>query len=195
MRPVTALASFVVASAFVLAASTPAEAATTIRDPSPPDYKVEIEPHGILQPGGFFDTLGSTGFGVGGRFSIPIMSPGFVKTINDSIAISFGADLVYFDSYAYWCNGNSCSGNSFWRLYVPVALQWNFWLSDKWSVFGEPGLVLRQPLGACIAGAPCNDSFVVPAFWAGARYHFSDRVALTLRAGFPEVLTVGVSFF
>jgi hypothetical protein len=32
------------------------------------------------------------------------------------------------------------------------------------------------------------------AFWAGARYHFSEKVALTMRVGWPSV-SVGVSFF
>jgi hypothetical protein len=198
MRRVSKLAmSAVVAAAFaaVSVPAAPAAAASTIRSPHPPEYPVEIEPHLILQPDGVYYAGGTTGIGIGARFSIPIMSPGFVKTINDSIAISFGPDLLHYEAYNY-CYGGVCSGNSFWRLYFPVAMQWNFWLTDKWSVFGEPGLVVRSNLGDnCVAGAPCRQSNIAPAFWAGARFHFSDRIALTMRVGFPEAVSVGVSFF
>ena len=198
MHRVSKLAmSAVVAAVFaaVSAPAAPAAAASTIRSPNPPQYKVEIEPHLLLQPDSLYYNGGTFGVGVGARFSIPIMSPGFVKTINDSIAISFGPDLVHYDGYD-WCQGNVCYGQSYWRLYFPVAMQWNFWLTDKWSVFGEPGLVVRSNLGDnCVAGAPCRQSLVTPAFWAGARFHFSDAVALTMRVGFPEALSVGVSFF
>jgi hypothetical protein len=35
---------------------------------------------------------------------------------------------------------------------------------------------------------------VLPAFFAGARYFFSDTVSLTMRVGFPTT-SIGVSFF
>jgi hypothetical protein len=62
-------------------------------------------------------------------------------------------------------------------------MQWNFWLSRNWSVFGEPGGLVdfeKRPKPR-------------PGFWAGARYHFTDRITLTLRAGFPT-FSAGVSF-
>ena len=40
-----------------------------------------------------------------------------------------------------------------------------------------------------------NDTSVGPAFWVGGRYHFSDSVSLTMRLGYPDLLTIGVSFF
>src|SRR6185295_980958 len=109
----------------------------TIRDPNPPRYSVEIEPK--LNAAYLFSTgYGGNAWGPGVRFSIPVMSPGFVKTINDSIAISFGADLLHYNGRAYYCNGRGCPAtyysDSFWALYVPVTMQWNFWLTDKWSV-------------------------------------------------------------
>jgi hypothetical protein len=199
MRSLAKLASLV-AVGLAVAVPSSAEAASTIRSPNPPQYKVEIEPHGIFA-GDVLYYEGTTGFGAGVRFSIPLMSPGFIKTINDSIAISFGPDLVHFDSYRYNCGGGYCyNGTDFWRLYFPVAMQWNFWLTDKWSVFGEPGLVFRHDFVSdyCPPGVACTANGVHTidfAFWAGARFHFSDRVALTMRVGFPEAFSIGVSFF
>jgi hypothetical protein len=34
----------------------------------------------------------------------------------------------------------------------------------------------------------------LPAFYAGARYRFGDRISLTMRVGFPTA-SIGVSFF
>jgi hypothetical protein len=173
-------------------------AASIIKDPNPPKYKLEIEPHLNVQ---YFyrDTYGAHGFGPGIRFSIPIMSPGFIKTINDSIAISFGGDLLrlsYYENKS--CDRNGCyDGPGFWAFYAPVALQWNFWLTDKISVFGEPGLVLRTPFGDYdrkYSGRGA-DPFVWWAFYGGARFHFSDSIALTLRAGYPTGISVGISIF
>lgn len=187
-----------IAAALALAPAT-ASAVSIIKDPNPPKYKVEIEPHLNVQ---YFyrDTYGAYGFGPGVRFGIPVMSPGFIKTINNSVAINFGADLLYLRPHRKYCDGRGCygyDGGGFWGLYTPVTLQWNFWLTDKWSVFGEPGVVLRTPFGGCDRTFGCRgtDSFVWWAFYAGARYHFSDSVALTMRVGYPTGISVGVSIF
>lgn len=194
MRWFPKLASIVVVSAAVASAAAPAEAALTIRSPTPPEYKVEIEPHGIIQTDAFYYE-GRSGFGGGARFSIPLMSPGFIKSINDSVAISFGPDLIHYDYYRTVCGADQCNGSSFWRLYFPVTMQWNFWLSDKWSVFGEPGIIFRHTFVDCGPGTDCRQRTFDPAFFVGGRFHFSERVALTMRVGFPEALSVGVSFF
>src|SRR5690242_15546200 len=53
-----------------------------------PSYSVEIEPH--LDFAFFLPTAGSSGFGLGGRFTIPIVKNGFVPSINNSVGIGFG---------------------------------------------------------------------------------------------------------
>lgn len=184
-----------------VAVATPSNAAVIIKDPNPPHYKLEIEPHLNLQYF-WFDHYNGHGFGPGVRFGIPILAPGFIKKINDSVAISFGADFLRYTGREFCSNegrGNfvCTSGASYWVLYAPVTMQWNFWLTDKWSVFGEPGLVVRTAFGdACNRAFGCdNRSPIWFAFYAGARFHFSDSVALTLRAGYPNGLSVGVSIF
>ncbi len=182
-----------------LATERTASAESIIRTPNPPRYAVEIEPHLNLS---MLDwDYGGTSFGPGIRFGIPIMSPGFVPRINDSVAISFGADLVRYSGYTYTCNAAGCYDTaSFWAAYVPVTLQWNFWLTDRWSVFGEPGLTLRHSFqdDYCGLGPGYNcrgRDRLLGTFYVGARLHLSDALALTFRAGYPNGLSVGLSIF
>jgi hypothetical protein len=178
-------------------------AQSTIRDPHPPQYPVEIEPKLDLDPSGFHNYSGF-GFGPGIRFSIPVMSPGFVKTINDSIAISFGLDLIHYDGYAYYYGCGRfglCTYNygTFWSAYFPVVMQWNFWLTDKWSVFGEPGFAFRHSFYSdtyCAPGVYCpsHDDFY-PAFFVGGRFAVGGHLTLTMRLGYPTLFSFGLSIF
>lgn len=191
----------------LFALSPSALAQSTIKDPNPPKYSVEIEPKLNFAPGDFY-AYGGTGFGPGVRFSIPIMSPGFVKSINDSVAISFGLDVVHYSGYHYYyadCGRFGCANyydaGDFWAMHVPVVLQWNFWLTDRWSVFAEPGVSFRH---AFYSDAYCNpnlysscgnrDDFYF-AFFAGGRFALSDKVALTMRIGHPILFSLGLSLF
>ena len=126
-----------------------------------PDYFLEAEPHALLEP---FDK--DPKFGVGFRGTIELIDNGFVQTINNTVGLGFGLD---------WVDG---------RFTVPIVMQWNFWLSDNWSVFGEPGGAIRFGKG---------DTKPVPVLMGGGRLHFSDYIALTLRAGYPS-FSVGISF-
>jgi hypothetical protein len=135
-----------------------------------PLYKFEAEPHGLLGFGGPFRG-GHGELGAGFRGTVVIVDNGFVKTINDSVGITFGGDLFF--------------GRG--TLFVPVALQWNFWLSTHWSVFGEPGI------GFAANHDPSRD-LLHPVLMVGGRYHFTDKIALTMRIGYPAI-SVGASFF
>jgi len=70
-------------------------------------------------------------------------------------------------------------------FYLPVVMQWNFWLHRKWSVFGEPGVAIYFDDGKA--------EFTPFVVYAGGRYHFNDRIALTMRLGYPS-FSLGVSF-
>jgi hypothetical protein len=213
------VATRIVASAIATLVAGRAHAVSTIKTPDPPVYSVEIEPK--LNLSYLFGTAyGGDALGPGVRFSIPLMSPGFVKTINDSVGIGFGLDILhynggYYGGYYGYCNGNpkDCPGysygydSSFWAVGVPVVMQWNFWLTDKWSVFGEPGLTLRhaffpdypwcQPPNYNPKFGPCvpdqNNLFFT--FYAGGRYNFNDKFALTMRLGYPIDFSIGLSIF
>ncbi len=144
-----------------------AEESTIKNEGQHPHYFFDAEPHGLVGYGGPFYNGGYPGVGFRGTFTI--VKDGFVPTINNSVGIGVGADVFFGRGGSY--------------VIVPVVMQWNFWLSTHWSVFGEPGL-----------GITSGDNVLTPIFAAGGRYNFNNRVALTMRIGYPSV-SVGVSFF
>jgi hypothetical protein len=194
----------VAALSAVVAVSADANAESIIKSPGDhPNYSVEIEPHvnfGWANRG----FVGSAAFGLGARFSIPIVQNGFIPSINNSVAISFGLDYLrygcnvrYFNDREYDC------GASF--LLFPVAMQWNFWFTPKFSVFGEPGLYVYHGFFDDVCGSDprfrngvvCSTPTKTSIDWmlhAGGRFHFNDTIALTLRVGYPTV-SFGVSIF
>jgi hypothetical protein len=162
-----------------------------------PDYSFEAEPHLLLGLWGVPGPGDGTGFGVGFRGSIPIVDNGFIKKINNNVAITFGIDWMHYevDDWCgrYWRDRRAvyCGyDDDFSIVWLPVAMQWNFFLSENWSVFGEPGFALR--INDDHYDDDIDFDFV---FYAGGRFHFSDTVSLTMRIGWPSALSVGVSFF
>lgn len=193
------LAAFAALS-LVLATASPAEAQSIIKTPGDhPNYKVELEPHLDF---GLANLYASTGFGAGARASIPIVQNGFIPTLNNSIAISFGLDYLRYSGCYYGAGvfgnnaGIGCGGASYFLF--PVVMQWNFWLTPRWSVFGEPGLYVYHGVFDNFCGGlknctePTQTSLSFAAY-AGGRLHFNDSVALTLRVGYPTI-SLGVSF-
>jgi hypothetical protein len=190
-RPPAAAFLFALAVLVALVADWPARADDTVKHPGDhPAYNVEAEPHLLL---GWDDVYASDGYGIGARFSIPIVDNGFVSSINNSVAIGFGLDLLHYDSC--WYNA-PCSAN---YIHIPVVMQWNFYVAHRWSVFGEPGLVIFHgffedcPSNISCPGRPRVTS-LEPALYLGGRYHFNDKMSLTMRIGFPSI-SVGLSFF
>jgi hypothetical protein len=172
----------------------------TIRRPGDhPLYSVELEPHLPIGWGGLGGRYGGdAALGLGARFSIPVVHNGFVPTINNSIAVTFGIDWVHY--FGCYNTGANCSAD---YITLPVALQWNFYVSQHWSVFGEPGFAIYHGFFStcqnfdgtfCSHPSGFSETGIVPALFLGGRYHFTDRVSLTMRIGYPT-LSVGVSFF
>jgi hypothetical protein len=182
-----------------LLAARGANAQSIIKSPGDhPDYSVELEPHGLF---GWGHLYRGGGFGLGGRASIPIVKNGFIPSINNSVAISFGLDWVrYSGCYFQDVRGPNrveygCGASYF---IFPAAMQWNFWLTPKWSAFGEPGLYVYHGIfdDFCPLGTVCTTptrTSVDFAFYVGGRFHFSEKAALTMRIGYPT-FSVGVSF-
>jgi hypothetical protein len=130
-------------------------------DTDHPAYFFEAEPHFAISP--FHD---GGGYGAGFQGTFNVAKEGFIRRFNDSVGVGFGVN---------WVN------NDKWLL--SAAMQWNFWLTDRWSVFGEPGVGVRLN----------NDADFWPSLGAGGRFHFTPNITLTFRIGFP-VSAVGVSF-
>ncbi len=170
-----------------------AYADSTIKEPGQHlDYHVEIEPHGVLGLAYWdFGPYGTLGFGGGARFSIPICKNCFIPKINNNVAISFGADFVAYP----FGNGSFV----FTDIYLPVAMQWNFFIHKKWTIAGEFGFApvvgAFYDYGYCGGGPGCRNWWIYPDAGFVARYHFNERVALTMRLGFPEFFNIGVSFW
>jgi hypothetical protein len=136
--------------------------------------QVETEIHAVL---------GSHSLGAGVRVGIPIVNQGFVSTINNNVAINFGADLLNWPD-------DEVRG-----VIVPVMLQWNFYLTRDWSVFAEGGVAFQS----WFSTPPDHNGdtfFTWPGFSIGGRYYFNpgNYPALVMRVGYPSGLTVGVSF-
>lgn len=193
--------------AFALTFAPESQAQTIIKDDAgSPDYSVELEPHGIVTP--FWPPRGSADLGLGAGLMVGInLAPrGFIPTINDSVALGLGFDWVnYFGgraaegTCAEW-NGTGneriCvrvrgpAGGGGTYFYAPAVMQWNFYLTQSWSVFGEPGFALYGDVGL-----DNRLRFgVTPVFFVGGRFHFSKPAALTFRVGYPYT-TVGLSIF
>ncbi len=160
MRSATVLTWLALGSALWLVTPHALADTSIIKNPGDhADYIFEAEPHALVAP---FDDFRP---GVGFRGTFNIVDNGFIKSINNSVGIGIGAD---------WTKDH-------WR--IPIVMQWNFWLSRNWSVFGEPGALVdfgKKPKPH-------------PAIYAGGRFHFTERITLTMRVGHPTA-SVGVSF-
>ena len=135
-----------------------------------------------------------------------IVQNGFVPSINNSVAISFGVDWVHYSGtgcYVYNTGPHLYTGPCYDvgdanTLFFPVVMQWNFFVARQWSVFGEPGLVIYHGFFDYCTNAPAgcqnpSSTGVDVALYVGGRYHVSDHVALVLRIGYPT-FSFGVSF-
>jgi hypothetical protein len=182
----------------VLSVAGNVQAQSSIKVPGQrPAYAFELEPHLLLTPFSAPDGPTGDGYGLGVRGTIEVAPDGFIPKLNDSVGIGFGLDWIHYDGqggrgycrqFEYTAQGVpvcvETSAHSSNYIYIPVVMQWNFWLHRQWSVFGEPGLALSHRTG---------DFGVVPVFMAGGRFHFNDSVALTMRLGYPS-FSLGVSF-
>lgn len=202
MKAIPLLGASLLAAAALTTLSSPARADLVIKNPNAhPDYRVELEPQvemvlfhpgygiggyggGRYGYGGYYGSgcsgaIGCPEFGGGFRASIKIVDPGFIPKLNNTIAITFGIDITNCQ-YCYAHN----NGFSVW---TPIGLQWNFFLTDKFSAFADLGFTLR------------GDGFfqsIYPDFMLelGGRYHINKNIGLTFRVGYPFV-TFGPSFF
>ena len=186
-------------------ASTASAQSTIQKYGARPSYGFELEPHmavGWIDPPGYGT---GEGLGLGGRATFEIIGHGFIPSINNSVGIGVGLDWIH-----YYGDGTGPRGECIARvpgpagtsictevrgsgsdntdyLWVPVVMQWNFWLHRRWSVFGE--------LGAAFRWDDMHEFGFSPLIsWGGGRFHITDNTTLTLRLGIPFVLTPYISF-
>lgn len=145
--------------------------------------RFDVEPHFVLGYG-FDRGPGYTdGVGFGLRLGVPLLPHGPLA-INNSLVLSFGADLTYWSG--------PFQRDTFWRtseVIFPFMLQWNFYLTPWFSIFPEIGAAFGS--GGCGACA----FFALPGVAFGARIHLDGRAgypALVFRVGFPSGFTAGI---
>jgi len=172
-------------------------------------YSADLEPHLAL---GLDDSVyyAGGGFGLGARVTIPFLRNGPVSTINNDMGIGFGLDWLTRGSSCYRYYGPAYLNNyydcSAYAFYLPIVVQWNFYLTDIITVYGEPGLGIRishatwsypGPYAGCPAGAVCQGSDTatdpIPIIAGGAKFMFGRTIGLNVRLGYPY-FTVGASF-
>jgi len=206
MPAVAKLPAFVLGLALAAGLTRPAAAQSTIKQyGARPSYGVELEPHlniGWIDPPG----LGTgEGLGVGARGTFEIVHHGFIPSLNNSVGIGVGLDWIHYVGDGTGPRGtctqftpgpagtNICtqvagSGHDNTDyLWIPVVLQWNFWLARRWSAFGEVGAAIRVDDMSDFGFSP----FLT---WVGGRYHITDNTTLTLRLGIPFVITPYITF-
>ena len=166
-----------------------------------PGYTLEVEPHlvaGLANPPGPGVNQGG---GAGLRGSFVVSRDGFIPSANDSLAIGFGIDALHYrGAYGDYfgtcvsrapapggtlvCTEVDSPGGPRNYLFVPLVLQWNFWLTERWSAFVEPGIDLYFT---------AHHGGVVPSLGLGGRFQLNNVVSLIFRVGW-HTATVGISF-
>jgi hypothetical protein len=170
---------------------------------TPLGYDLELEPHLVVgtEPPG---PGAGSGVGLGVRASMVVVPDGFIRNLNDSVAVGVGIDVGHYtgswalngyrDQCLHFepgpagtsvCTDVTSNGGTYDYVYVPVVMQWSFWFTRRWSAFGEPGLNIYY--------VGNHGMYFDPAIYAGGRFQISDRVTLTGRIGYPTV-SFGVSF-
>lgn len=181
-----------------------ASAETIIRQPgNHPPYGVDLEPHLVLSWDDPF--YGGSAVGLGVRATIPFLRNGPISTINNDMGIGFGLDWVTRSScnHNYYGPGGPAYYNndcSVYSIYLPVVLQWNFYITDIITVYGEPGFAIRYS-HASWNGYYQNgrwdwsDSSTDPilVMSGGAKFMFGKNIGVNVRVGYPY-FTVGASF-
>jgi hypothetical protein len=182
-----------IASIAMLGSPSTANAETVIRRPGlHPQYSVELEPH--LAFDWFDDHWVSDGIGPGMHVAVPFMHQGPISTINNNMAIKFGMDLTFGGGCSWhYRNRYDCDATS---LLLPVALQWNFYITDIITVFGEPGLAIRHTWWDYCSDGDCGGGYSDTSgniyFAGGAKFMFGRTVGLTVRLGYPHA-TIGAT--
>ncbi len=140
---------------------------------------------------------GSVGPGL--RLDIPLSRDGLIPSVNDELALTLGADVLFFafDRYDRHNPYDHPPRHSYYydhyrhergdlTLLFPVALQWNFIVSRQWTLFPELGLAIEHHQ---------EHLHVLPDFGAGARLHFGGgSAALLLRLTFPGAFQIGITW-
>ncbi len=124
------------------------------------------------------------GFGVAGRYAIPIVHNGFIPRLNDSVELEFGAD-VYYSRWLDW---------NYYGFVFPVEGRWTFHLTPKFSAYGKASLGLRF---SYLSYSKYHDDLDLSAIhWglsSGILYQFNESMAFRAELGVSGLMA-GIGF-
>jgi hypothetical protein len=164
-----------------------------INQPGVHQTRTEVELFMSVGPGAWAWPWGGFLLSSGARVGIPLTRNGFLAHVNNDVRLMVGVQ-AYF----------SVTPIAYWWLGAPVSLQWNFYLSDQWSVALEAGLsvdVFPYDLINCYDHPRlyCDRVYFHPAAAFGLRRHLSSEAtpglpAVTFRFTYPAGVQIGFSF-
>lgn len=135
-------------------------------------------------PYGYFYYAGFP-FGIGLRYQIPILHDGFIPPVNDSFGIEFGVDF------------SGVAGSRFYPvLAIPVEVLWQFHMTKTFSLYAKVGIALQFNIVSYCPYTYYRSCGVVTADGignVGLIWHFTQKIALRVEAGYPW-LKVGLGF-
>jgi hypothetical protein len=165
-----------------------------VRQPGLHVTRVNVEILAGVAPGAWAWPWGGLAVSPGFRVGIPLTRNGMLSNINNDMRLMIGAQwIISFNPAEYW-----------W-LTAPLSLQWNFFLSQQWSVSLEAGLsvdVFVYDFLNCYEHPRfyCDRVLFHPVGGIGLRRHLSPSAgppgfpALEFRFSYPYGVQVGLSF-
>lgn len=125
------------------------------------------------------------GLAFGGRVGIPILHNGFIKSVNNSVQIVVGADVLYSRWRYRYDYGR-------FGFHIPVLLNWAFYFSKEFEAFVELGPALTFFPRYRDYEPQFRHAYGFFSGGIGARFFVSDKVGIVFRAGTPT-LSLGMT--
>ncbi len=126
-------------------------------------------PYGTMTAGPMVGTYGASGFEIGGKFSFEPFPNGFVQPINDSVSFEAG---IFRGQSEHWT-----------RMVTSISMRWDFNLIPLWTVFGAPGIALRNEEHKDFNRSENNSGL---AFSVGGFFNVSEKQAVRLEFDYVD---------
>lgn len=133
------------------------------------------------------------GWGIGGglRYTLPLIHDGFIKPVNDSFELEFGADLFY-GNY-----GVGLGDDDYLGIIVPVGVRWTFHFSPTFAAYAKLSLGFQYRYFPDETARRWVDyGFFDYVHWdpeIGLLWKFAEKMSLRAEVGYTGA-RVGVGF-
>ncbi len=126
-------------------------------------------PYGTMTAGPMIGTYGASGVEIGGKFSFEPFPNGFVEPINDSVSFEAGVARGQSENWT--------------RMVTSISMRWDFNLIPMWTVFGAPGIALRNEEHKDLDRSENNSGI---AFAVGGFFNVSEKQAVRLEFDYVD---------